>query len=165
MRLPVFQMAYGQRKGKNGLMFSSELEEVTSQSVLFAIPLFDYSRRYYNIRRYLEDQEVFFPFFLDDKYYELIASIDYPTLTFKIPNKEIEIVFEIEDANYFYRSRFPFGKRVRKNQKYVGDEIDLVKGEVEFLTLIPIDLFEMDDLYEKYKGVFVGMTPAIQNIQ
>lgn len=163
-RIPIYQMAFGQGSdGKPGLVFASEQSEYESQSVLFAIPITDEFHHPFEFIDYLEHSSVIFPFQLEDEYYELKGKINFPEITFEIPKTDIKITFEIDNDNIFSWQVFPFRRRPYQNMKYVGEQTSLILKNHGFLILQPVDLYEMDELYLKHKGIFVGLTPNFGN--
>jgi hypothetical protein len=152
-------MAYGQdNEGKPGLVFTSEQQEYDSQSILFAIPLVEQFTHTFDLINDLKHAQIYFPFLLADEYLELDAVINFPDLKFTIPDKDIQITFAIDTDNLWEWEFFPF-RRLFKGAKYVGNAQKLIVKNNGFLTLLPIDLFEMDELFNEHKGVFVGLTP------
>jgi hypothetical protein len=159
-RIPIYQMTFGQgRDGKPGLVFASEQEEYGNQSVLFTIPIFGDFRHPIELIDFLEQTTIIFPFLLGKEYLELIGRINFPEITFAIPNNDTKIIFEIDNDNIFRWNVFPFRDRSYRNMKYVGKHTDFILKNYGFLVLQPVDLYEMDELYLKHKGVFVGLTP------
>lgn len=153
-------MTFGQGSdGKPGLVFASEQEEYGNQSVLFTIPILDDFRHPVEFIDYLEHTTIIFPFQLGEEYLELKGKINFPEITFEIPKSDIKITFEIDNDNIFSWHVFPFRRRPYRNMKYVGNQTNLILKNHGFLILQPIDLYEMDELYLKHKGVFVGLTP------
>ncbi len=45
---------------------------------------------------------------------------------------------------------------------YVGSERELVPPDSRFAPLYPLDTIAMDDIYERYKVVLVGLTPKFR---
>lgn len=162
-RIPIYQMTYGQDKeGKPGLVFTSEQEDYDSQSILFAIPIVEPFRHPFDFIDNFEHQTIYFPFLLGDKYFDLEAKMNFPELVFTVPDKNIQITFEIGIDNMWGWDFFPFRRQPFKYTKYVGNQKLLLKNN-GFLTLLPVDLYEMDELYNKHQGVFVGLTPNFGN--
>jgi hypothetical protein len=160
-RIPIYQMTIGQNEnGKIGLLFSDEEASFGNQSIVYAIPIRHDSRDLFEIVHDMERQEIYFPFEMEGKYYELDAKIRFPEFRFSIPESDTEIVFEAEQEQYWpeYFLR-PFPRLVRQ-YKYVGNRGQLLQSYESFVSLLPYDIFEMDDLYLKRKGIFVGWTPA-----
>lgn len=164
-RIPIYQMSYGQNnESENGFVFSSELSEYSLQSIAFTIPLPSNLHHPMDFEDYFDLNTFFFPFSLDEEYFELEAEINFPEMTFKVPKTDFNITFEIELEN-FYDWRYvllPMGKnRIR----YVGKEQNLIYKNDGFLSLLPTDVMEMNELYLKHNGIFVGLTPNFGNIQ
>jgi hypothetical protein len=165
-RIPIYQMTFGQdQSGKPGLVFTSEQKEYGSQSILFAIPIIESFHHPFDLIESIEHQAIYFPFQMGEKYYELEAKINFPELTFSVPDTDIQISFEIDIdsfSNWYY---FPFRKDLYKKKKYIGKANNLILKNNGFLTLMPVDLFEMDELYLKHNGIFVGLTPNFGQIE
>lgn len=162
----VYQMTYGQdNEGNAGLVFTTEQEEYGNQSVLFTIPITDNFPFHHPMEfvEYLESVRITFPFQLNEEYYELEGKVNFPEVVFNIPNSDIKITFEIDNDHIFYWHVFPFRRRPYRKLKYVGKQKHLIKDNNGFLILQPVDLYEMDELYLKHKGVFVGLTPNFGN--
>ena len=162
----VYQMTYGQdADGNSGLVFTTEQEEYSNQSVLFVIPIVDNFpfHRPFEFFDYLEELKIYFPFQLDEEYYELEGKVNLPEVVFNIPKSDMKITFEIDSDNGSYWNVFPFRHRRYRKLKYVGKQKHFVKSNNGFLILQPIDLYEMDELYLNRKGVFVGFTPNFGN--
>ena len=159
-RIPIYQMTYGQdNEGKPGLVFTSEQEGYDSQSILYAIPLIEPFRHPFDFIENFEHQTIYFPFLLGDKYFDLEAKVNFPDLIFTIPDKDIQITFEIDTDNFLGWEFFPFTRQLNRRTKYVGKQNKLLIKNSGFLSLLPVDLYEMDELYNKHQGVFVGLTP------
>lgn len=160
-RIPIYQMTYEHDELSGaGLVFPSEQLESSSQKVFFAIPVLGLITSAYDWFRYFELETFYFPFLQKDKYYELDAKARYPVLNFSVPDTEFEIAFEIDE---YYESTlwesFPFRRSRLRTLPYVGRENRLVPYNAGFVTLSPVDLYEMDELYRKHEGIFVGLTP------
>jgi hypothetical protein len=163
-RIPIYQMTFGQdSEGKPGLVFASEQAEYENQSVLFTIPILDNIQYPIEFIDYFEDSTIIFPFQLEGEYYELKGKINFPEITFEIPKTDFKITFEIDNDNMFSWQVFPFRRRPYLNMKYVGKQTSLILKNHSFLILHPVDLYEMDELYFKHKGIFVGQTPNFGN--
>lgn len=166
LSLPVYQMTFGQNAdGNAGLVFTTEQEEYGNQSVLFAIPIVNDFHFHHPIEfiDYLENVRITFPFQLEEEYYDLEGKINFPEVVFNIPKTDLKITFEIDNDNFFYWNIFPFRRRAYRKLKYVGKQKHLIKENNGFLILQPVDLYEMDELYLKHKGIFVGLTPNFGN--
>ncbi len=151
-RLPIFQMTFGATNNKQfGLVFSSELNEYDTQSLLFVVPLLRELHHFLDIVHYFKEYRPYFPFQINDKYLELEASIDFPELIFEVPETDFSITFAINFYDFF-----PFYDRF----SYVGEFKNIVPINYGFIPLTPIDLYEMDELYNEHKGIFVGLTPS-----
>jgi len=158
--IPVYQMTYGQGSdGRAGLVFTTEQEEYTNQSVLFVIPIIDAFERPPHFIDFLQDATVVFPFLLGNKYYDLEGKVNFPEVIFNIPEVKRTITFEIDIDNIFGWHFYPFWRREYRKIKYVGEHVNLVPRNNGFIILQPVDLYEMDELYIEHKGVFVGFTP------
>lgn len=157
-RIPIYQMTYGKNnEGEFGLMFSSEQGDNGSQSVVFAIPILESFKHPFRFIESIEHVSVYFPFEMEGVYYELEAKIEFPELFFQVPNTDIVITFSFDLENTFNWSILPFIRR--KEMNYIGKDEGLILPNIGFLTLMPIDLQEMDSLYLKYRAIFVGLTP------
>lgn len=153
-------MTFGQcNDGKPGLVFTTEQEEYGNQSVLFVIPIVDNFLDPHKFVDYLEHTKVVFPFQMGDKYFDLEGKINFPEVTFEIPETDIKITFEIDNDNIFGWHIFPFKRRPYRNMKYVGKQKNLIVKNSGFIVLRLVDLFKMEELYLKHKGIFVGLTP------
>ena len=167
-RIPIYQMSFGQdENGNSGLVFPSEQENYGNQSIIYVIPIIEDFDHFIYPFDYFENLEIYFPFEMKGEYYELKAKIEFPELKFSIPNTLFQISFEI-DINeslrwdpYYFRTRLlqrPYG-----SLNYIGHESKIITKNNGFLALTPIDIFEMDELYNEYRGVFVGFTPNFGN--
>ncbi len=165
MRIPVYQMAYGQnQKGIDGLVFASELSDYQNQSVLYSFPLTERLHNFHHLIDYLEFNQIYFPFLLGEKEIELKAKIEFPELVFDVPGTNFSVRFEIDGTNLRPWPYFsPRKRNFKYSQKYVGEETNIIPQNLGFVTLLPIDLYEMDELYIEHKGVFVGLTPNFGN--
>ena len=162
IRIPVYQMTYGLGKGGSyGLVFTSELETSSSQSILFTIPVIKYSHPIIFLEeiRYSRNYTIYFPFLLGERYFNLEAEINISELIFTVPETDFQITFEIDLDESINRLLSPYRERVLVISNYVGNEEQLILPNYGFLTLLPVDLYEMDELYIEHKGVFVGLTP------
>lgn len=161
-RIPIYQMSYGQSKnGDEGLLFSSEIE-TDSQSVLYTIPLIEPFDHPLDFFHYFEYQTYYFPFFFNNEYLELEGHFDFPEISFAVPNTDYKIIFELDATNIptwhiFFRKQMRFRKL-----KYVGSYDKIIVPNSGFISLLPIDLYEMDNLFLEHRGIFVGFTPNIQ---
>lgn len=157
-------MTFGQdSEGKAGLVFPSEQEGYDNQSILFVIPIIEPFRDPIDLIEFFDHQEFYFPFLLGEKYYDLKAKLNFPDLVFSVPEMNVEIVFEVDSDNYWAWDFFPFRRRANRRTKYVGKQKNWLMKNNGFLTLLPVDLYEMDELFNKHKGVFVGLTPNFGN--
>ncbi|MBE7171835.1 MAG: hypothetical protein INR73_14705 [Williamsia sp.] len=165
-RIPIYQMTYGQNsQGNTGLMFTSEQENFTSQSILFTVPIIEPFAHPIDVFNYVESYKFYFPFLLNERYMELEAKVNFPEFVFNVPETKYQVAFEA-DADNFYNWQyylslvFKSPKRpLHRNLKYVGNADKLIPNKTfGFVTLAPIDLYEMDELYLEHKGVFVGLT-------
>lgn len=161
-RIPIYQMTYGKDEDGNvGLQFGSEQGDTGSQSVVFVAPIPD-TLHAFEIIKSLQHIEIYFPFEMDAKYYELKAKIDFPRLIFEIPNLNSSITFVIDSDGISSRVLYPFvGKKNRI--KYIGRMSNLIPSNIGFMILIPVELQKMNELYEHHKAVFVGRTPNFGN--
>lgn len=159
-RIPVYQMTFGQGSdGKTGLVFTSEHQEYSNQSVLFTIPIIDNFRDPFEFIDYFRYGRIIFPFQLDGEYLELEGEINFPEVNFKVPDTDFNIAFELDNNNIFAWHIFPFKRRPYRGIKYVGTQNSLILKNRGFIILQPVELYEMDELYLKHKGIFVGLTP------
>lgn len=165
-RIPIYQMSFGQNKeSEKGLIFSSELPEYSMQSIIFTIPIPSNFHHPMEFEDYFYLNTFFFPFSLNDEYLELDAKVNFPEMIFNVPNTDFQITFDIDIESFYNWRYFPF--RIRKNRmtKYVGEKKNLIYKNDGFLTLLPTDIVEMDELYLKHKGIFVGLTPNFGNTE
>lgn len=163
-RIPIYQMTFGQGyNGGPGLVFTTEQEVYSSQSILFTIPIVDNIRHPLEFIDYLRHSKVIFPFQLGDKYYDLEGTVNFPEITFDIPETETKIIFEIDNENILSWHFFRFRRKSFRRMKYVGKQNNFIVKNDGFIILQPVDLYEMDELYLKHKGVFVGLTPNFGN--
>lgn len=159
-RIPIYQMAFGQnRDGSRGLVFTSEQQDYTNQSILFTLPVLEPIHHPYDLLEYLDTQEIYFPFLLGDQYIDLVAKLNFPELVFEIPETDIRVIFEIDNDGMPYWPYFPTGRSSIRRMKYVGNEEKYILKNSRLLNLMPVDLYEMDELYNSHRGVFVGLTP------
>lgn len=159
-QIPIYQMTYGQDyEGKPGLVFTSEQEGYGSQSFLYAIPILEPFSYPFDLIENFERQTFYFPFLLGDKYFDLEAKVIFPDLIFTIPEKDIQITFAIDTEKFLNWDYFSFKRQLNRQTKYVGKENKFLIKNYGFLNLLPVDLYEMDELYNNHKGVFVGLTP------
>jgi hypothetical protein len=164
-RLPIYQFCLGNvNKTKQGLIFSNEIENNNSQSIVYSLPIIQTINHPIEFFEYIESKQFYFPFLLGNDYLELPAKIEFPDLVFTIPKTEFEIVFEI-DLYFTYQYGFWWRPNPRKYfskrniLRYVGKHSKIIPSNSDFIPILPVDLFEMDELYRKHKGVFVGLTP------
>lgn len=159
-RIPIYQMSFGQSgNGKPGLVFTSEQQDYTNQSILFTLPIIEPFRHPFELLEFLDHQKVYFPFLLGEQYFDLVARFNFPELIFDIPETDIQIIFEIDNGNLLNWPFFPFRKNFFRKMNYVGSEEKYILKNSGFLNVMPVDLYEMDELYNTHKGVFVGLTP------
>jgi hypothetical protein len=165
-RIPIYQMAFGQNDDhESGLIFTSELPENSMPSIIFTIPVPSNFRHPMDFEDFFYFNTFHFPCFIDNEYLEIEAKVSFPEMLFNVPNTDFQIAFDIDtDASYYWRY-FPFRIRKRRNLRYVGKEKRLILNNDGFLTLLPTDILEMDELYLKHKGIFVGLTPNFGNIE
>lgn len=163
-RIPIYQMTYGQSEdGKPGLVFTSEQEGYDSQSIYFGIPILEPINYWFDLIEYFDRHTFYFPFILGEKYFEIEAKVNFPELIFAIPNNDIKITFEIDRNKFGGWDFFPFIQRSYNDLKYVGKHNKLFPKNKGFLTLLPVDLYKMNELYNNNQGVFVGLTPNFGN--
>ena len=159
-RIPIYQMSYSQDSDGNlGLVFTSEQELHDNRSIMFVVPLIEPFRHPFEFIGNFEHQSIYFPFLLGEKYYELEAKINFPDLEFTIPEKNIKITFSIGIDNFINWNFIPFRQQQNNFPKYIGKHNKLLTENNGFLSLAPVDLYEMDELYNEHQGVFVGLTP------
>ena len=165
-RIPIYQMSIGQNKeGVNGFVFSSELEEHDSLSIIFTIPItspFDHPS---GIEEYFYFNTFYFPFSLRDKYLELEAKVNFPDMVFEVPNTDFQVTFEIGQNDFYNWPLYRFRRNRYGKHRYVGNKNNLIKSNEGFITLLPVDLIEMDELYLQHRGTFVGLTPNFGRIE
>lgn len=164
-RIPIYQMAFGQNTDyKKGLIFTSELPENSMPSIIFTIPILSNFRHPLDFEDFFYLNTFYFPFSLNNEYLEIEAKVNFPEMIFDIPKTEFQVAFDIDTEGFYNWSYFPFRIR-RRSLKYVGKEKHLIFKNDGFLPLLPTDIFEMDELYIKHKGIFVGLTPSFGNIE
>ena len=178
-RIPIYQMTIGYQEedgGEIGLIFPDENEENNSHSVLFTLAIPKAITKLDALVNYLGERTIYFPFYLNDKYLELEANFSYSNLNFKIPEVPYDIEFKIESNLFKQRIQFyfmrtaknilkPYKTKKKYNLIYSGKHVELIDSKCDLLLLKPIDLQFMNSLFINYKGVFVGMTPAINEIK
>lgn len=160
--LTVYQMTFGQSsEGKPGLVFTTEQEEYGNQSVLFVVPIIEdlHHHHPFEFINYFEQMEISFPFQMGEEYLELKGRVSFPEVSFKVPNSDLVINFEIDSDNVYNWRVFPYRRKPYRKMSYVGRHSNLIKKNFGFLVLQPVDLYEMDELFLTHKGVFVGLTP------
>ncbi|MFH6960640.1 hypothetical protein ACHRV1_24860 [Flavobacterium aquidurense] len=145
-RLPIYQMMYDM----GGLKFPSESDDDSNQGVVFLIQKFSDGAEIGNI----SDLVVYFPFDINDSYYELESKIENSMISFIPPKFSIPIRFRID-----YNMMFKFTNYGEQDLKYSG-RVPFRKGENSFLVVYPLDLEIMDEMYFETKGIFVGLTPT-----
>ena len=164
-RIPVYQMTMGQDKEeRQGLIFPSEQDNLGNQSIVYTIPIIDRFHHPFDFIESLENLVVYFPFETDGQYYELDARINFPEIIFSVPKTDFKIAFLIDTEIFSNWNFYPF-LRGRRNLKYVGDFDKLVYPNNGFITLAPVDLYLMDELYLRHRGIFVGLTLNFGNIE
>lgn len=153
-------MAFGQNsEGKEGLLFASELEENDYPSVMFVVPVINSLADTNGLWGYLEKGDFYFPILLGDKYIELKAKVNLPYFNFAIPGIDISYSFELEVNSVYPWPIILLNRAREKPFKYIGSHDSFLVKNDGFFSLLPIDLYEMDQLYYEHKGVFVGYTP------
>ena len=165
MRIPVYQMCLSlDEEEKPGLVFPSEYHEDGNQSVLYAVPLLHAIHHPFDIIDFFHHQSIYFPFELNGEYFELEAKINFPELTFKVPKVNINITFVVDNESHSgWWNIYPYNRNSFGKLKYIGKNNKIIRNNFEFIYLMPVDLFEMDVLYIKHKGIFVGLTPQFGN--
>ncbi len=158
-------MAFGyDNQGSMGLFFSDEIENNTGQSVLFVLPIPpDVNYHPIELSHYFVDKQIFFPFELNGEYLPLEAQVNFNELIFYIPKVNIEVVFEIDMETFFtsfWQKRYFISKQPNIF-RYLGKHN--IPSNYIFIPLIVVDLYKMDELYLKHKGIFVGLTPNFPN--
>jgi len=162
-RIPIYQMTYGQnQEGEKGLVFTTEQTEYNNQSLIFTIPIVKTFDHPFDIHYYFESNKFYFPFSLNEEYLELEATVSFPEMIFRIPNTEYQVAFEV-DMDYFY-PWWLLRRNSFRRQEYVGKFNHLIDSNHGFVILLPVDLYEMDELYTEHSGIFVGLTPNFGNI-
>jgi hypothetical protein len=151
----IYQMTFAQdsKRGK-GLIFPSELPDDETQSLLFVLSTPSKSHFIFELLK--RDREKFlFPFQMGNEMYNLVGKYIVPnTLSFAIPNTDLKILFTFK--------LFPSGN---KYLKYIGKYDNLIDKRNFFVPIEPINIDKMNELYFKYKGVFVGMTPNLEDLK
>lgn len=164
-RIPIYQMAFGQNAdNEKGLVFTSELPENIMPSIIFTIPILFTSRHPMDIEDFFYINTFYFPFSLNNEYLEIEAKVNFPEMIFNVPNTEFQVAFDVDIDGFYNWHYFPFRIRKRRTLRYLGKEKKLVIENNGFLFLLPTDILEMDELYMKHKGIFVGLTPNFGNI-
>ena len=141
-----------------GLVFPSEMNENESPSILFTTPIPPYALLdQFDLKNFMEQNTFYFPFLLNQEYYEPEAKIDFPKLTFPAPKTNFGIAFEIA---FIFIDKIP-GRSISNpsSPKYIGNNNRLIPENDGFLILFPVNLSDMDKLYLEHGGVFVGLTP------
>lgn len=154
IRIPVFQMVLKENNNTIGLVFSTEMEEFVSQSILFVIPKFINGKL---LSENFEDVLVYFPVDANSEYVELESTIRNKLLNFNTSVENIEISFEVQFDNKSFEQL-----KLEKVLKYIGKENYLLNKE--FYVISPKSIRKMDKLYLKHKITFVGMTPKFGNL-
>ena len=161
-RVAVYQMAFGlDQSGRVGLLFPSEIEDESNQSIMFAIPFTYPFHHPFDFDGYFDRNEFYFPIEINGKYQELKAQIDFPEFIFSVPDTDYKITFQIEMSDFPHWPIYPF--RDKPKYKYIGKSSNIIPQNNGFLILQPMDIFELDELYMKHKGIFVGLTPNFGN--
>lgn len=161
-RIPIYQMSLGvDQNGRVGFLFPSEIEDESNQSIIFALPFTHPFHHPFDLGEYLERNEFYFPIEINGKYQELKAKVDFPELIFSVPNTEYKIAFQLEMGHIHNWPMQPFGDKLK--YKYIGKSNNIIPKNNGFLTLLPVDLYELDEFYMKHKGIFVGLTPNFGN--
>ena len=159
-RIPIYQMTFGQSSnGKQGLVFTSEQKDYTNQSILFTLPIREQFHDPFDFIEFLSHETIYFPFLLGEKYFDLVAKINFPELIFQVPETDIQVIFEIENGDFLSWPFFPYRRNFFRKTKYVGSEEKFIIKNRGFLNVMPVDLYEKDELFNTHKGVFVGLTP------
>jgi hypothetical protein len=159
-------MTFGQNAdNEKGLVFTCELPENIVGSIIFTIPILSPLRHPLDIEKFFNFNTFYFPFSLNNEYLEIEAKVNFPQMIFKVPNTEFQVTFDIHINGLYTGHYFPFLIRKRRTLKYLGKEKQMVMKNDGFLVLLPTDILEIDELYIKHKGVFVGLTPNFGNIE
>lgn len=159
MRIPVYQLTFGYDKQNDrlGLTFSTE-EEEDNQSLVYAVP---YTHPFHfhplELIEYFKANDFYFPIEINGEYTEVTAKINFPELIFNVPGTEYKIAFRVDLDDYDFWHRFYHREKLKYT--YIGKSKNLFPKNNGFLILQPIDLLELDELYLKHKGIFVGLTP------
>lgn len=138
----------------DGIKFSNEVDDDSNQVVIFVIKKFN---KGLEINK-SDSIVVYFPFDLNNEYYELESKIENSIISFYPPMTEIKVNFKIDFENEFFKSI-----NIENNDlKYLGN-FGIDDRENSFLIVRPIDLKIMDKMYFQTKGIFVGLTPTFRN--
>lgn len=165
--IPIFQMSLNPYSSESlGLLFTSELQNIGdlySQSLLFTIPLLKEIKNIYQLDEYFNNHVTNFQIELDNQIIFLKGKYSFPFIVFKEPNTGWEIKFEIllpeKILSWFgdiYSSQDFF--------QYNGNFKNKIQYNYGFIIIQPIDVLLLDELYIKYNTVFIGLTPAYDEI-
>lgn len=147
IRIPIYQMIFD----GEGIRFSTEIDDDSNQAVIFVIPKFHHGIEI----KYSEDIITYFPFDINNEYFELESKIENSIITFNPPKTESKFYFRINFENTFLESVFSNNNVL----KYSGN-ISINNDENSFLIIHPLNLPMMDKMYFQTKGIFVGLTPS-----
>lgn len=166
IRIPIYQMTFGRDiEGRTGLVFSSEVKTNDMQSILFTFPIIDSINHPIDLIEQINRFSIYFPFDMEGKYYELEAKINFPELIFQIPGIDRKVVFLIDETSYLSWFHFPIRGFYDNKYIYIGEHKKIVPKNKGFILLMPVDLYEMDELFLKYKATFVGLTSNFGNYE
>jgi hypothetical protein len=169
LRLPIFQMTWGEKDGKFGLMYPSELD-YDSQDFTFVIPVpvgYINSRpRFDRLQSQLLKTEFYFPIEVAGEYVEVTGTVKIQedlfepdsenSITFITPKGlTAEFIIDLFMLKSIYRVKGI--NRLRMSQ-YIGKYKKPVFEECLFIPIIIRNASILNDFYLKNKGIFVGYT-------
>lgn len=149
---------------RTGLYFSSEDSSGTAESLMFVIPIPSTPSdnfHYYNLSRYLREEQFYFPALHRDQVIEVKSEIEFPTIRFRVPGTDEYIVFLIDVFEY---DRIPFSVRPNEHVylldflSYAGTHKRITREGQLYAALIP-DVAAMDHAYAEHGFALVGLTP------
>jgi hypothetical protein len=169
MRLPIFQLTWGENNGVFGLVFPSELKYET-QFFTFVIPIpagyLNERPRYDFVTRALRETEFYFPIEVAGEYQELRGEIIIDDDIFSYDSESnirfttptgytVELLIDLFQTRSFYRLK---GMKTRSLNRYVGNFKKPVFDDCVFVPLVIKDITILNDFFLDQKGIFVGYT-------
>lgn len=146
---PIFQMCYGWDIPAIHYGWIFAIESRIYQSISYTIP--------WTTEGSIKDFEYYLPGEIKGEYadFKVKCSGEVFLLEHGILKQPLRFT-----AYYPYEHLNLPGDPFIRTLPYVGEHKDLIKPYRLFLHLIPIDLFQMDRLYEEQSVAFVGLTPT-----